>query len=152
MSRFDVEWDNSEFTMLTTTGFDEIAEEALNKCAPILTEATKEACRSVIAHGGDSELVESWKANKPKETKNRDAFVLTCSPKGNSRTHYYHQDGRGGHYNRKYPVSNALKAIWLENGTYRQTAKPFLETASRSCEAEVTDIITKTFHEKVGAE
>lgn len=151
MSRFDISWDDSAFTQLTTVGFDEIAQEALEECAPVLENATKEACHSVIAHSGDSELVNSWKANKPKETKDHNAYVLTVTPKGNSNKHYYHQNGKGGHYKRKYPVSNALKAIWLENGTYRQPAKHFLEKASKSCEGEVNKRITDVFHKKVGA-
>lgn len=152
MSRFDVEWHDDAITKLTTVGFDEIAKEALEEAAPILEQATKDACQSVIAHSGDSELVNSWKSNKPKETRNKDAYIVNVSPKGNSKNQYYAVDGKGGHTTRKYPVSNALKAIWLENGTTRQAPKHFLEKAARSCEAEVNQKIGEVFKRKVGAE
>lgn len=154
MSRFDVSFEDDAISRLTMTGFDEIAVEALNECAPVLVESTKEACASVISHPGDSELVNSWTANKPKETRSKDAYVLTVVPKGNSKTHYYFAvNGKGGHYARKYAVSNALKAIWLENGINgRQDPHHFLEKAAKSCEAEVNQKIQDVFNRKVGAE
>ena len=93
MSRFDVEWHDDAITKLTTVGFEEIAMEALNEAAPLLLESTREACKSVIGHPGDSELVNSWKANKPKETKDKDAYILNVSPKGNSKHQYYAANG-----------------------------------------------------------
>lgn len=153
MSRFDVSFEDDAISRLTMTGFDEIAVEALNECAPVLVESTKEACASVISHPGDSELVNSWTANKPKETRSKDAYVLTVVPKGNSKNQYYAVNGKGGHYTRKYPVSNALKAIWLENGINgRQPARHFLERAAKGCEAEVNQKIQDVFNRKVGAE
>lgn len=152
MSRFEVDWSDDAFTKLTTVGFDDIAKEALNEVAPILEQATKEACRAVISHGGDSELVNSWKKTTPKATKDGDAFVVNVTPKGNSKNQYYGTDGKGGHTNRRYPVSNALKAIWLENGTHRQPAKHFLERAAKSCEAQVNRKIEEVVKRKVGAE
>lgn len=152
MSRFEVDWSEDGMTKLLATSFDEIAQAALKEAAPVLEQATKEACQSVIAHSGDSELVNSWKKTKPKKTKDGDAFVVNVTPKGNSKNQYYGTDGKGGHTNRKYPVSNALKAIWLENGTHRQPAKHFLERAAKSCEAQVNRKIEEVVKRKVGAE
>lgn len=151
MSRFEVDWSDDGMTKLLATSFDEIAQAALKEAAPVLEQATKEACQSVIAHSGDSELVNSWKKNEPKKTKDGDAYIVNVTPKGQSKNQYYAQDGKGGHRSRKYPVTNALKAIWLENGTYRQPAKHFLEKAAKNAEAEVNKRIEKVFHEKVGA-
>ena len=151
MSRFDVDFSDDAITRLTMVGFDDIAQEALKEAAPILEQATKDACQSVIGHSGDSELVNSWKSNDPKPTKSHDAYIVNVSPKGSSKNQYYKVDGKGGHTTRKYPVSNALKAIWLENGTARQAPKHFMEKAAKSCEQEVNAKIEEVFNRKVGA-
>ena len=154
MSSFDVVFEDYNITKLTTIGFDEIAEEALKEASPILRDATIEACQAVIQHPNDSELVKSWKATPPKATKSKDAYIANIVPKGNSTDQYYYaQDGRGGHSKRKYPVSNALKAIWLNYGVNgRQDPRPFLENAAKNCENEVEAKIQEVFNRKVGSE
>ena len=153
MSRFDVVFEDNNLTKLTVVGFDEIAEEALKEASPILRDATIEACQAVIQHPDDSELVKSWKETPPKETKSKDAYIANIVPKGNSSNQYYYaQDGRGGHTKRKYPVSNALKAIWLNYGVNGRDPKPFLENAAKNCEDAVEAKIQEVFNRKVGAE
>ena len=92
---------------LLSTDFDEIAEEALTETIPILERSMKSEVKKTIQHDGDSELVNSLKASKPKKTKT-DAWIATVTPRGYSSTKIYTaKNGMGQKTKRKYKVSNA---------------------------------------------
>lgn len=125
--------------------FEELAPQILEEAAPYLQNSTKNALRSSIKHSGDSELVSSLKVSRPKETKT-DAFIVSVYPSGESRNTY-------NHGNRKYPVSNALKAIWLEYGVAgRQPARPWQDRAVAGCQAQVETLMQKKLDELTGAQ
>lgn len=137
-------YDNTPFDELFKLDFNEIAEEALKEAAPILENSMKAAVRQAVEHEGDSELVESIKANKPKKTRNG-AWIVTVTPKGYSKYKVYHAKKKG----RKHKVSNALKAIWKEYGIAgRQPPRPFLTKATNDAKDAVFDAIQKTFDSK----
>ncbi|MBO5032166.1 MAG: HK97 gp10 family phage protein [Lachnospiraceae bacterium] len=146
MAGFEVYHDKTDLDELLNMDFDEIAEEALKNAAPILEESMKSAIQSSIEHTGDSELVKSIRANKPKKSKNG-AWIVNVAPKGYSRVKVY-QAKKG---KRTYPVSNALKAIWKEYGIAgRQPAKPFLAKATNDAGNEVLNVMQQTFDKKAG--
>lgn len=146
MAKFDVYDDSTDLDDLFHVDFDEVAEEALKEAVPVLEKSMKSAVQASIEHSGDSELVRSIKANKPKKSKNG-AWIVNVTPKGYSKVKVYH--AKKGE--RTYPVSNALKAIWKEYGIAgRQPARPFLAKATNDAQNKVLDIIQRKFDEKAG--
>ena len=139
-------YDDTPFDKLLNLDFDEIAEEGLKEAAPILESSMKAAISQVIEHEGDSELVKSIKAGRPKKTRNG-AWIVNVTPKGYSQYKVYHAKKSG----RKYRVSNALKAIWKEYGVAgRQPPRPFLTKAKNDAKDAVYDAIQKVFDSKAG--
>lgn len=149
MALFDVDFPDDFLAELPD--FDEVAEEALKQAAPVLENALRKSCKNSIDHEGDSELANSIKASKPKKSRNG-AWIVNVGPKGYSKTKtYYAKDGKGVHTKRKYPVSNALKAIWKEYGIPgRQSAKPFIQKACNDAKETTEKIIQDVFDRKVG--
>lgn len=148
MADFEIDFPDDFLSELLDTDFDEIAEEALNETAPLLEDSMKKSCKEAIAHEGDSELVDSIKSTKPKKTKT-DAWIVNVSPKGYSKTKVYHHKRTG----RKYPVSNALKAIWKEYGIPgRQPPRPFIASACNKVRDSVMSRIQEIYNKKVGAD
>lgn len=139
-------YSDTPFDKLLNLDFDEIAEEALKGAAPILENSMKAAVRQVIEHEGDSELVKSIKAGRPKKARNG-AWIVKVMPKGYSQYKVYHAKKSG----RTYKVSNALKAIWKEYGVAgRQPPRPFLTKAENDAKDAVYDAIQKVFDNKAG--
>lgn len=147
MAHFDLEFPDDFLSELLESDFDEIAEEALKEAAPILEASMKQSCKRVIEHPGESEMVNSIKRSEPKKAKT-DAWIVNVSPKGYSRTKTYLSQNK----ERKYPVSNALKAIWKEYGVAgRQPPRPFITSACNNAEAAVTAKLQEVYNRKVGA-
>lgn len=143
---FEVYDERTDVDALFDMDFGEMAEEALREAAPVLEASMKKAVQASIQHEGDSELVKSIKANKPKRAKNG-AYIVNVTPKGYSKIKVYHAK-RG---KRTYPVSNALKAIWKEYGIAgRQPPSPFLAKATNDAEKDVLRILQNKFDEKAG--
>ena len=88
MAEFEIDFSEDFLSELLDTDFGEIAEEALNEAAPVLEKSMQASCAKVIEHEGDSELVHSIKAGKPKRTKT-DAYIVNVSPKGYSSVKVY---------------------------------------------------------------
>lgn len=146
MAGFDIDFPDDFLSELLETDFDEIAEAALSETAPILEKSMKVSCKRVLEHEGDSELVESITAAKPKKTKT-DAWIVNVGPKGTSKTKKYHHQTSG----RTYPVSNALKAIWKEYGIAgQQPAKPFITAAVNSVRDTIMNRMQEIYDQKVG--
>lgn len=143
---FEVYDERTDLDALFEMDFEEMAEEALQEAAPVLEASMKKAVQASIQHEGDSELVKSIKANKPKRAKNG-AYIVNVTPKGYSKIKVYHaKKGK-----RTYPVSNALKAIWKEYGIAgRQPPSPFLAKATNDAENDVLCILQNKFDEKAG--
>lgn len=152
MAIFDVDFPDDFLSELLETDFDEIAEEALKEAVPILEKTMKAEVKKTIQHDGDSELVNSFKASKPKKTKT-DAWIANVNPKGYSSTKVYTVNSKGFKKNRKYPVSNALKAIWKEYGIPgRQAAKPFITASVNASKMEIMRRMQEVYNRKVGAD
>lgn len=148
MASFEMEFPDDFLYDLLNTDFGEIAEEALSEAAPVLEKSLRDSCAKAIEHEGDSELVKSIKAGKPKRTKT-DAYIVNVSPKGYSNVKVYHHKRKG----RAYPVSNALKAIWKEYGIPgRQAPRPFIANACNNARNEVMSKMQEVYDRKVGAD
>lgn len=148
MAGFDIDFPDDFLSELMATDFDEIAEEALKESAPMMVQYMKTSCRRVIDHEGDSELVESIRAAKPKRAKT-DAWILNVGPSGKSEKKKYHHQESG----REYPVSNVLKAIWKEYGIAgQQPPRPFIRSAVNAVEDEVMDRMQAAYDRKAGVE
>lgn len=146
---FNIEFPDDFLSDLLDTDFSEIAEEALAEAAPIVESSMKTSLRRVISHDGESELSNSIRASKPKEART-DAWIVNVGPSGQSKTKTYHDQKNK---KRKYPVSNVLKAIWLEHGIPGQQApKPFIQSAVNDAQEKVLKKIQDIYDKKVGAE
>lgn len=146
MANLEMNFPDDFLSDLINTSFEEIAEEAEKECAPIVKTEVQKSIKEVVQHDGDSELVNSIKISGPKKTKNG-AYIVNIGPSGNSKNIYYH-DGKN---KRKYPVSNALKAIWLEYGRAGQEAHPWLSTATKNSENKVLKKMQEIYNKKVKA-
>jgi len=125
--------------------FDELAPEMLDEVLPILETSITRHLTGVI-HEGTGELAGSISVTRPKKTKT-DAWIANTYIKGQSKKHYY---GSSTH-SRQYPVSNALKAIWLNYGNAHQAARPWLTPAVNACQSEIQDKLQKKWEELTGA-
>ena len=153
MAEFDMDFPEDFLVEVLDMDNEELCSEMLSEAAPLLEESMKRAMETVIEHSGDSEMVQSVKSSKPVKTRT-DAYLVTVGPRGYSKTKtYYGADGRGGHTSRKYPVSNALKAIWKEYGIPgHQPSRPFLTRAVNDARAGVLDKLQEVYNRKAGVE
>lgn len=139
MAGFNVDFPDDFLSELTDFQFEMIAEPALEAAAPVLEKSMKNAARAVVQHEGESEMVKSIKAGKPVKTKT-DAYIVNVGPKGNS-TNFYQK--------KKHPVSNALKAIWIEHGInvpgHHQAPRPFLEKATKDAQTEALEKMQEVY-------
>lgn len=151
MAAFEVDFPDDFIQDLLQSDFDEIAEEALKEASPVLVKSLQQSCRRVIVHPGDSDLVKSFKSSKPKKSVNG-AWIANVNPKGKSKTSYYAKSN-GKKTQRKYAVSNALKALWKEYGVAgRQPAMPFIQNGTKNAENGVMEKMQQVYNRKVGAE
>lgn len=130
---------------LTDNNFDELAPEMLDSVLPILETSITRHLTSVIRNG-TGELAGSISVTKPKKT-NTDAWIANTYIKGQSKNHYL----GGVSKTRQYPVSNALKAIWLNYGNAHQAPRPWLTPAVNSCQSEILDKLQKKWEELTGS-
>lgn len=127
--------------------FDDIAKKALDECAPVLKDSITSSMRNAVKHPGDSDMIRSVRANKPKQTKT-DAWIVNVYPSGySSNTFSRHTGGRV----KRYPVSNALKAIWLEYGRVGQAPSPWLAPAVQNCKSRIIEEMQKIWERETGA-
>lgn len=147
MAGFNVDFPDDFLSELTDYQFEVIAEPALKAAAPALEKSMKNAARAVVQHEGESEMVESITAGKPVKTKT-DAYIVSVGPKGNS-THFYSKGSKKKKKRNKYPVSNALKGIWMEYGInvpgHHQAPRPFLGKATKDAQEDVLEKMQEVY-------
>ena len=131
---------------LLDADFDTLAPEMIEAAVPILEDSIRKSIKNAESGKGTGELVKSIKVTKPKKTAT-DAYIANVGPSGKSSNHYYDS----ATHKRAYPVSNALKAIWLNYGNAHQPARPWLTPAVNSCKDKILDKMQKIWDEKVGS-
>ena len=129
---------------LLSASFDDIATDALEEVEPILKESIQNCIRAAEKGSSTGELVNSIKGTKPKKTKT-DAYIVNVGPSGQSKT-FYNQ--KSGSHTRKYPVSNALKAIWLNYGNAHQAPRPWLTPAINNVQNVIQQKLQKIWEER----
>ena len=150
MAQFDMTFPDDILDGLLDTPAEEICVDMLNAAAPVLVENMKKEARKAVMHEGESEMVESIHASKPKRTKDETAYIVTVGPGGYSNHMYYDKKSRK---KRKYRVGNALKAIWKEYGIAgKQAPRPFIGPATRNSEEKALEEMQDVYRKKVGEE
>ncbi len=131
---------------------EELALDMLKEAAPILEKSMKTQLTKVIKHDGDSELVESIKISKPYKFKTIEGYGVSIMPSGYSKVKVFTgMDSYGGKSTRKYPLTNAMKAIWKEYGVPgKQDATPFMDETCIAVENEVMSKMQEVYNGKVG--
>ena len=142
MAELDINFPDDLFSNLINSSFEDIAKEALEDVTSIMVESIKDSIRAAEHGSGTGELVESIKGVKPKKTKT-DAWVVNVGPSGKSKSYYY--DSKT--HKRQYPVSNALKGIWLNYGNAHQAPSPWLTPAINNAQAEILLKMQKKWEE-----
>ena len=142
MAQLDINFPDNLLGNLLSSSFEDIAKEALEEATPVMVESIKDSIRAAERGAGTGELVESIKGVKPKKTKT-DAYIVNVGPSGKSKTFYY--DSKN--HKRTYPVSNALKGIWLNYGNAHQAPSPWLTPAINNAQAEILRIFQKKWEE-----
>lgn len=136
MAGFEMNFPDDFLSELLESDFDEIAEAALSECKPDMEVNVKTSLsRSASGEYATGAMVSSVKATKPKKAKT-DAWIMVTRPTG--------KDDKG--------VRNMDKAMYLEYGTVKQNAKPWLINATKNAEASCMDKMQKVFNKKVGAQ
>lgn len=150
MAVFEVDFPEDFLSQLLQTDSAEICTKVLNAAAPILEDEMKNALRA-DGHELSGELAKSIKATKPKRASNG-AYIVTVRPTGYSKINSY-AVRKNGKKLREYPVSNALKMIWIEYGVNgRQPARPFLTRAVNRTRAAALKRMQEVYNEMAGAE
>jgi hypothetical protein len=142
MAGLEINFPDNLLSNLLNASFEDIAKEALTEVTPIMVESIKDSIRAAERGAGTGELVDSIKGVKPKRTKT-DAWVVNVGPSGKSNNNYYY----GKSHKRQYPVSNALKAIWLNYGNAHQAPSPWLTPAINNSQAEILRRMQKKWEE-----
>lgn len=108
---------------------DRIAPKMINEATPLLENSVKS---NLIAHKQSGEMVASIK--KTKASKKKDGgYKATVRPTG--------KDKNG--------IRNMEKAAYLEFGTSKQRATPWVNSSINDCDSEVLDSMRKTFEREV---
>lgn len=133
MAGFQVNMDDI-FKVELSSSFEQMAVQALNEAAPIMVDAVKQSLSDSASRGysiGDT--VRSIKASKPRRCRT-DAYLLVVRPTG--------KDAKG--------VRNMEKAMYLEYGTTKEAARPWLQNASKNAEAQALEKMQEVFNRAMG--
>ncbi len=152
MAEFEVDFPDDFLSRLLQADSEEICMKALDEAAPVLEGEMKNAIRA-DGHERSGELIDSIKASKPKKASNG-AYIVSIRPTGYSKINSYTAKNKGGKKTlRKYHVSNALKAIWIEYGVNgRQPARPFMARAVNRARAASMRRMQEVYDRMAGAE
>ena len=117
--------------------------KALKAGADVLVAAHKaELGRMAKGDRSTGELQRSIKAGKIRGMKGGDGISVRISPHGNQK----HGNSMRGKRDR---VSNAQVGHFLEHGTSKQPAKPWMSSANKKAEKDVVEAMQKAFTEEM---
>lgn len=148
MASLDITFPDDFLSGLLNADTSELCSELLNESGDILCDSMVNSLKSSIHGPSTGELVGSIKAKKPTKTSNG-AYLLWVGPTGYSTTKYFYQKNKGKKAARKYPLTNAAKAIWLEYGNSKQTPAPFLDRTVTSCQTQVIEKMQSAYDARV---
>lgn len=110
--------------------------DAVASASPILEDSMKKSIQSVLGHSGDSAMINSVKRNKPVKTRT-DAIESWVGPSG--------IDSKG----RKKPIRNIEKAVYLNYGTVKQPARPWLAKSINDSESLIQQKLQDKLEERL---
>ena len=150
MAVFEVDFPDDFLSQLLKSDSDEVCTNVLARAAPILEEEMRNELRA-DGHELSGELARSIKATKPKKAVNG-AYIVSVRPTGYSKINSYAVK-KNGKTMREYPVSNALKMIWIEYGVNgRQPARPFLTRVVNRARESALRRMQEAYNEMAGVE
>lgn len=123
---------------LTLTESD--CKEILTAASPVAENAVKKALSQSI-RSGSSELVDSVKPYKPKRIRKSDGYSQLIGPSGMNKKN---PDGS----TRKKPVRNAEIAAYLNYGTVKMSARPWLDKAANNAKRECAEKMQEEFNRR----
>lgn len=138
---FEVNVPDDMFGDLIRKADDNTLKQIVNHVAPTLVNNMKASMRSKINHPGESKLVNSIKATKAKATKTN-AIMSYVRPTGTDST----RSDTGG--TRKKPIRNMEKAIYMNYGTVKDSARPWLEPAINSSDGPIQEALKEEFEKR----
>lgn len=148
MARLDIDFPDDFFQELDGM-FDEAAPKMIDKALPIYKDAMEDSLSKSISTAPEDvkrqtgDLIKSVITKEAERTKT-DAYIGVVTFEGSSKKTTYKRRGKAE------PFRNFQKALGLEYGTSRgQTARPFLQRATNSCEKEVIDVMQEVFNKEV---
>ena len=122
---------------------DELEKECLSAAVDDIERSMKTEFHK---HDRTGEMSRSVTTTIPTKNKYGEYYIYTY-PKGNSKNTYSKETKKKG--TRKYPVGNALKAVWLEYGNSHQPARPWQDTTRKNCEQQVFDKMQEVINRKI---
>ena len=128
MARLELQGIDDLMKGLSQLDVDKIAPIMLDEAAPILEKAVK---KRTAVHKDTGALQASIKPTKSKRT--GDGYSITVRPTG--------KDEKG--------VRNMEKAAYLEYGTSKQAARPFIGETVRAVEPKVLNKMQEVFEREV---
>lgn len=134
---------NVEFPDITSTLLlsDDDYMKMLSAAAPVAENAVKRALRQSV-RSTDSEVVSSIKTQKPKKARKGSGFSQFIGPSGMNRRN---PDGS----RRKTPVRNVEVAAYLNYGTKKMSARPWLDKAANNAGKECVEKMQEEFNKRI---
>lgn len=137
---FEVNVPDDMFGDLIRNTSDDQLKAIVDSVAPTLVDSMKTSMSNVVKHEGESKMVNSIKATKAKATKT-DAIMSFVRPTG---TDNKRSDGS----QRTKPIRNMEKAIYMNYGTVKEPARPWLEPAINKADAKIQNALQQEFEKR----
>ena len=138
---FEVNVPDDIFGELIRNASDETLKAIVDETSPELVKSMQQSIKGQIKHPGESNLVNSIKATKAKATKT-DAIMSFVRPTGTDST----RSDTGGR--RSKPIRNMEKAIYMNYGTAKEAARPWLESAVSKVDSAITKKLQEEFEKR----
>ena len=140
-----LEFPEELLTSLLRLEDEELEIECLQSVGDDLVKSVK---KELNKHDLTGELSNSVQAKAVTKNKKTDGYHILAVPTGYSKNTYNYESKKKGI--RKYKVTNVAKAVWLQYGTSKQQATPWLETAKKNVEPIVIDKWQQIINKRIG--
>ena len=120
---------------------DDDMREIVNAAAPEAEKEVRKAISQSISNPEDSELVRSVKAYKTKKKRKGNGYVCFIGPSGTSKKR---PDGSS-----RKPVRNMEIAMYLNYGTVKEKARPWLDKAARNADDACAKKMQEEYEKRV---
>lgn len=152
MASFRVEIDADLIKQLTSLGerTDQIAQFMLDDAGQILADELEAEIRA--KHVDSGELADSIEANVYKDKNGN--WVVWAYPEGKTKKFRHkgkvYARSKKGTMSKGQALFNADKLFWIEYGTSKQPARPFMEKMVKRIEGKIIRNMQEIFEREVG--